>query len=52
MLQYISMLKNKHNFHKTQTHEMRSDFVQSGRGLQPSRLQNEGCGMQIEQIRE
>ena len=28
------------------THEMRNDFVQSGRGLQPSRLQNEGWGMQ------
>jgi hypothetical protein len=42
MPQYNSMLKNISNFHKTQTHAMRNDFVQSGRGLQPSRLQNEG----------
>jgi hypothetical protein len=31
---------------------MRTDFVQSGRGLHPSQLQNEGCGMQTVKLRE
>jgi hypothetical protein len=48
MPQIISMLKNKHNFHKKPKRIlMRNDFVQSGRGLHPSRLQNEGFERQI-----